>query len=160
MTVVGSAGIAVFDDTKPWAEKLLVYRQHITWADGNRPTANKVVGEAIVPVESEPLANECMHFIDRCRDRATPRTDGREGLRVFSVLRAAQRSLDAEGEAVDPAACLPSTSSRKSPVSESSVVDDRATVRIAGRIPILCAATAVVDTVPSLQGCKIGTSAT
>ena len=79
LTVVGSSGLAVFDDTKPWAEKLMVYRQYITWANGQVPTPNKVKGEAVVPPESEPLANECQHFIDCCRDRRSPRTDGREG---------------------------------------------------------------------------------
>ncbi len=104
MTVVGSSGLAVFDDTKPWAEKLMVYRQYITWANGQVPTPNKVKGEAVVPPESEPLANECQHFLDCCRDRHTPRTDGREGLRVLSLLQAAQRSLDADGHTVNPLA--------------------------------------------------------
>jgi UDP-2-acetamido-3-amino-2,3-dideoxy-glucuronate N-acetyltransferase len=103
MTVVGSSGLAVFDDTKPWSEKLVVYRQHIKWTNGQVPTANKLKGEPALPVESEPLANECMHFIECCRDRRIPRTDGQEGLRVLRVLQAAQRSLDADGDAVNPA---------------------------------------------------------
>ena len=102
LTVVGSAGLAVFDDTKPWAEKLMVYRQYITWTNGQVPTPNKVKGEPVVPPESEPLADECQHFIECCRDRRKPRTDGREGLAVLSLLQAAQRSLDADGEAVNP----------------------------------------------------------
>jgi UDP-2-acetamido-3-amino-2,3-dideoxy-glucuronate N-acetyltransferase len=102
MTVVGSSGLAVFDDTKPWAEKLMVYRQYITWANGQVPTPNKIKGEPVVPPESEPLANECQHFLECCRDRRSPRTDGREGLVVLSLLQAAQRSLDADGEAVNP----------------------------------------------------------
>src|SRR6516162_4303964 len=104
MTVVGSSGLAVFDDTKPWAEKLMVYRQPITWMNGQVPTANKVKGEAVLPPESEPLANECLHFVECCRERRIPRTDGHEGLRVLRVLQAAQRSLDAEGEAISPMA--------------------------------------------------------
>ena len=129
MTVVGSAGLAVFDDTKPWAEKLIVYRQHIKWTNGQVPTANKVKGDAVVPPESEPLANECMHFVECCRDRRIPRTDGLEGLRVLRVLQAAQRSLDAEGDAVNPAAMhesqrksaarLPSTGAQASVPSSS-----------------------------------------
>jgi UDP-2-acetamido-3-amino-2,3-dideoxy-glucuronate N-acetyltransferase len=110
LTVVGSSGLAVFDDTKPWAEKLTVYRQYITWTDGHVPTPSNAKGEAIVPAESEPLMDECRHFIECCRDRHTPRTDGREGLRVLSVLQAAQLSLDTNGEAVDPLALLPSRS--------------------------------------------------
>lgn len=112
MTVVGSSGLAVFDDTKPWAEKLMVYRHYITWVNGQVPTPNKIKGEAVVPTESEPLANECQHFVECCRDRYTPRTDGREGLRVLSLLQAAQCSLDADGEAINPAASLQSLSSK------------------------------------------------
>jgi UDP-2-acetamido-3-amino-2,3-dideoxy-glucuronate N-acetyltransferase len=102
LTVVGSSGIAVFDDTKPWNEKLVIYRQYITWANGQVPTPNKVLGEPVVVPESEPLKNECRHFIECCLHRRVARTDGREGLRVLSVLAAAQRSLDAEGEQMDP----------------------------------------------------------
>ena len=117
LTVVGSSGLAVFDDTKPWAEKLIVYRQHITWTNGQVPIPNKVKGEPVVPPESEPLANECQHFIDCCRDRRSPRTSGGEGLLVLSLLQAAQRSLDADGEAVSPLAVLRPRSSNAEVVS-------------------------------------------
>jgi len=103
LTVVGSSGIAVFDDTKPWAEKLVIYRQYLTWANGQVPTPNKLQGEPVVVPESEPLKNECQHFVECCTHRRPPRTDGIEGLRVLSVLQAAQRSLDSDGESVNPA---------------------------------------------------------
>jgi UDP-2-acetamido-3-amino-2,3-dideoxy-glucuronate N-acetyltransferase len=102
LTVVGSSGMAVFDDTKPWAEKLVIYRDYLTWTDGQTATANKSVAEPVAVPESEPLRNECQHFIDCCETRKKPRTDGTEGLRVLSVLHAAQRSLDTEGEAINP----------------------------------------------------------
>jgi UDP-2-acetamido-3-amino-2,3-dideoxy-glucuronate N-acetyltransferase len=107
LTVVGSSGMAVFDDTKPWAEKLTVYRQYLTWTHGQVPTANKIQGELVAVPESEALRNECEHFLACCRERRVPRTDAREGLRVLSVLQAAQRSLDGDGKAVDPGAALP-----------------------------------------------------
>ena len=102
LTVVGSNGMAVFDDTRPWNEKLIIHRHYLTWADGQSPTPSKAKGEAVVVPESEPLRNECAHFLECCLDRRTPRTDGREGLRVLQVLQAAQRSLDhdSEGQAV------------------------------------------------------------
>jgi UDP-2-acetamido-3-amino-2,3-dideoxy-glucuronate N-acetyltransferase len=103
LTVVGSSGIAVFDDTKPWAEKLVIYRQYLTWTNGQVPTPNKLQGEPVVVPESEPLKKECQHFVECCTHRRAPRTDGLEGLRVLSVLQAAQRSLDADGEAINPA---------------------------------------------------------
>ncbi len=111
LTVVGSSGLAVFDDTLAWGEKLVLYRDYITWTDGQFATPNKSKGESVVPPESEPLRDECLHFIECCKDRSTPRTDGSEGLRVLSVLQAAQRSLDDEGRAVAPGANLERTAS-------------------------------------------------
>jgi UDP-2-acetamido-3-amino-2,3-dideoxy-glucuronate N-acetyltransferase len=102
LTVVGSNGMAVFDDTRPWNEKLILHRHYLTWTDGQIPTPSKAKGEAVSIPESEPLRNECAHYLECCRDRRTPRTDGREGLRVLQVLQTAQRSLDqdADGQSV------------------------------------------------------------
>lgn len=139
LTVIGSAGMAVFDDTRPWGEKLVLYPQHITWEHGQVPTPNKVRGEPIVPVESEPLKDECRHFLECCRERRIPRTDGHEGVRVLSVLQAAQHSLDLDGEAVSPAAVCLATPRTAAPTSSASpavayfvhptaVVDDGAVI--------------------------------
>jgi UDP-2-acetamido-3-amino-2,3-dideoxy-glucuronate N-acetyltransferase len=102
LTVVGSDGIAVFDDTRPWNEKLLLYRQPITWTNGQIPTPSKAKAEAVLVPEAEPLRAECQHFLTCCQDRSAPRTDGAEGLRVLQVLQAAQRSLDKDGERISP----------------------------------------------------------
>jgi UDP-2-acetamido-3-amino-2,3-dideoxy-glucuronate N-acetyltransferase len=102
LTVIGSQGMAVFDDTKPWAEKLVLYRQYLTWTDGRLPTPSKAKGELVEVPEAEPLRAECQHFLECGRDRATPRTDGREGSRVLQVLQMAQRSLEHDGEAIGP----------------------------------------------------------
>lgn len=100
ITIVGSSGMIVFDDTKPWAEKLVVHRDYIVWAGGGTPQPSKAKGELIAIPESEPLRNECLHFLECCGNRSTPETDGNEGLRVLRVLNAAQESLDADGEKV------------------------------------------------------------
>lgn len=126
LTVVGSSGIAVFDDTKPWAEKLVIYRQYLTWTNGQVPTTNKIQGEFIVVPESEPLKNECQHFLECCADRRAPRTDGHEGLRVLSVLQAAQRSLDSDGTAANPSAPLPVA--REYYAHPTAVVDEGAAI--------------------------------
>ncbi len=104
LAVVGSNGMAVFDDGKPWGEKLVLYRQHLTWTDGRTPTPSKAAGEAIQVPESEPLRNECVHFLECCNDRRPPRTDASEGLRVLRVLAAAQRSMSKDG-AVERVSC-------------------------------------------------------
>lgn len=97
LTVVGSNGMVVFDDTRPWNEKLVLHRHYLTWTNGQIPTPSKSKGEAIEIPESEPLRNECVHFLECCRDRRKPRTDGMEGLRVLQVLQTAQEELEKDG---------------------------------------------------------------
>ena len=93
LTVIGSEGMAVFDDTRGWGEKLSLYRQPVTWKEGV-PRVTPVEPE-FVPVEKgEPLRAECAHFLQCCARRSRPRTDGEEGVRVLRVLEAAQRHLD------------------------------------------------------------------
>lgn len=100
LTVVGSRAMAVFDDTLPWNEKLKLYRHSIKWEDGLVPTAGKTTGEAVEVEQSEPLRNECSHFLDCCEKQCQPRTDGDEGLQVLRVLAMAQRSLESAGRSV------------------------------------------------------------
>ena len=102
LTVVGSNGIAVFDDTRPWNEKLLLYRQYLTWTNGQVPTPSKAKAEPVQVPEAEPLRSECQHFLTCCQERRAPRTDGAEGLRVLQVLQAAQSSLEHDGDAAFP----------------------------------------------------------
>ncbi len=106
LTVVGSEGMVVFDDTRPWNEKLVIHRHYLTWANGQVPTPNKSTGEPILVPEAEPLREECLHFLECCNSRRQPRTDGPEGLRVLRVLQAAQKSLERDGEAVCPTSAL------------------------------------------------------
>ena len=100
LTVVGSNGMVVFDDTRPWNEKLILHRHYITWTNGQIPTPSEAKGELVSVPEAEPLRQECQHFLTCCRERRTPRTDAEEGLRVLRVLQAAQSSMETDGEAV------------------------------------------------------------
>lgn len=104
LVVVGSNGMAVFDDTQPWGKKLLYFRGPVAWENGTTPRAQKVEGEAIDIKEQEPLKEECAHFLMCCRERTAPRTGGAEGLGVLRVLQAAQESLDSGGDRRFPAA--------------------------------------------------------
>jgi UDP-2-acetamido-3-amino-2,3-dideoxy-glucuronate N-acetyltransferase len=131
LTVVGSQGMAVFDDTRPWNEKLLFHRHYMTWANGQAPTPAGTKGEAVLVPEREPLREECLHFLTCCQDRTMPRTDGREGLRVLQTLQAAQRSLESEGEAVRPAdgrRCLAVSATPDYFVHATAVVDEGAII--------------------------------
>jgi UDP-2-acetamido-3-amino-2,3-dideoxy-glucuronate N-acetyltransferase len=100
LIVIGSSGMAVFDDLKPWQEKLAFYQQPIIWKDGNIPKIDKCQPQFLDVPQSEPLQNECSHFLRCCETRQKPKTDGDEGLRVLKVLQAAQSSLSNNGEAM------------------------------------------------------------
>jgi UDP-2-acetamido-3-amino-2,3-dideoxy-glucuronate N-acetyltransferase len=100
-----------------------LYRDFLTWKDGRIATPNKVSGQRLGIAEVEPLSRECRHFLECCRDRRVPRTDGQEGLRVLRVLRAAQLSLETDGQAVAPAAETPDYY-----VHPSAVVDEGASI--------------------------------
>ena len=102
LTVVGSSGMAVFDDTLAWQDKLKLQKQYITWTDGRVPNASANKGESVEVDQSEPLKNECSHFLKCCDDRSMPKTDGAEGVRVLRVLQMAQLSLELDGETVRP----------------------------------------------------------
>ena len=92
LVVVGDRGMAVFDDSLPWGEKLKLYPHQVTWVKGlPHPEKAEVIN---VPIEiSEPLKLECQHFIDCIKNKQKPHTDGFEGLHVLQVLDAAQQSL-------------------------------------------------------------------
>ncbi len=90
LVVVGSEKMAVFDDTAE--HKLVMYPHKVEWK--NRiPTAIKAKPEVVQLDTREPLQAECQAFLDAIASRTPPITDGREGLRVLTVLDACQRSL-------------------------------------------------------------------
>lgn len=90
LVVVGSQRMAVFDDTAP--NKLVLYPHRVEWRN-RLPVAVKVDPEP-VPLDSvEPLREECSHFIHCVESRATPETDGHEGLRVLRVLDTCQTKM-------------------------------------------------------------------
>ncbi|MBI5877350.1 MAG: Gfo/Idh/MocA family oxidoreductase [Chloroflexi bacterium] len=104
MTVVGSDKMIVYDDVDNEG-KIKIYDK------GAYRKGDPNYGEYQVRVHSgdihipkidmtEPLANECAHFVDCIRSGKPPRTDGANGLRTVRVLEAAQHSLERNGEAV------------------------------------------------------------
>jgi UDP-2-acetamido-3-amino-2,3-dideoxy-glucuronate N-acetyltransferase len=96
LVVVGDRKMAVFDDTQPWPDKLLLYPHQINWQN-NQPMPVKAEAERVEVVQDEPLKRECLHFIKCMGNCQRPVTDGAEGLRVLRVLNAAQRSMDDGG---------------------------------------------------------------
>jgi UDP-2-acetamido-3-amino-2,3-dideoxy-glucuronate N-acetyltransferase len=132
LTVVGSRGMAVFDDMKPWPEKLQVFGDYLLRSEGQPPSPNKCAGEFVSVPEAEPLREECLHFLSSCAQRQTPRTDGLEGQRVLRVLNAAQASLDRNGERIDP--IHPPMSTNDYYAHPSAVIDPGATIGRRSRI--------------------------
>jgi UDP-2-acetamido-3-amino-2,3-dideoxy-glucuronate N-acetyltransferase len=92
LVVVGSAQMAVFDDTA--ADKLVLYPHRVEWKD-RIPTAVKSEAVPVPLPKEEPLRNECQEFLNSVSSRRAPLTDGAEGLRVLTVLRACQQALTA-----------------------------------------------------------------
>jgi len=91
LVVVGKKAMAVFDDTKPWGEKLALYR-HVVRSSESLPSLEKAEVEYVEVSQSEPLRNECQHFVDVVSGDITPLSNGKEGLGVLNVLSAASLS--------------------------------------------------------------------
>lgn len=106
MTVVGSEQMVVYDDVSADA-KITIYDRGVTKRPldaaaglGSYRTFGEFqlllrAGDVLIPkLEfTEPLKLECQHFVDCIRTGATPRSDGRQGLRVVRTLEAAQRAM-------------------------------------------------------------------
>lgn len=99
-TIVGQKKMAVFDDAES-TEKLRIYDNHAEMppARSYGEAIQVRFGDILIPrVEmTEPLRLECKHFVECVRDRATPVSDGHDGLRVIRIIEAAQRSMEQDG---------------------------------------------------------------
>lgn len=103
MTIVGSQKMVVYDDVDAEA-RLRIYDKGVYrhGADYGEYQLKVHSGDISIPrIEmTEPLHNECAHFVECIRENKTPRTDGESGLRVIRVLEAAQESLAKNGTTV------------------------------------------------------------
>ncbi len=86
LVVVGDRKMAVFDDTKPWRDKLLLYSHAIRW-ENNIPLPDKGEPERMKTSQDEPLRQECKHFLHCIETGQNPITDGQEGLRVLKIIK-------------------------------------------------------------------------
>lgn len=104
LTVVGSKKMITYDDLADEG-KVKVYDKAVSKVKGqDNPSYGEFhyrlhSGDILAPrvQMSEPLANECGHFIDCVLNGCAPVTDGHNGVEVVSVLEAAQRSLENNG---------------------------------------------------------------
>lgn len=82
LVVVGEKGSIIFDDLQP-QEKLKVYFN-------DQPNEVQIPSLEL----SQPLQNECQHFLESIRENRSPLTNGFEGLRTVRILQKAQAFLE------------------------------------------------------------------
>jgi predicted dehydrogenase len=104
LTVVGTKKMLVFDDMQA-TEKIWVYDRGLGEPENAMSYGEDLTlrfGDIHVPWVplKEPLMTEMRHFLECCESGATPRSDGRDGLRVVSVLAAVSESLALGGSPV------------------------------------------------------------
>ena len=96
LVVVGSKKMAIFNDVAPLGQKLQLYPQNVEF-DGNVPLLKKYDAQFIDHVNTEPLLEECTHFIKCIQSRKQPLTDAQSGIDVLKVLHACQQSIEQNG---------------------------------------------------------------
>lgn len=107
ITIVGSKKMAVYDDVSE-TEKIHIYDKGLAISNnGNKFSAwppNYRYGDVTIPSISnaEPLKIECSHFLECIIEGKRPRSDGRAGFKVVSILEAADISLANGGQRVKP----------------------------------------------------------
>jgi len=89
LVVVGETGALVFDDVRPWPEKLTRRAQGVALT-ATGPTASGAEPEFVDLAVESPLTREIRHFLECCRTRNTPLTGIEEGLHVQRVLERVQ----------------------------------------------------------------------
>ncbi|MDZ7374225.1 MAG: Gfo/Idh/MocA family oxidoreductase [candidate division KSB1 bacterium] len=105
MTIVGSKKMVVYDDLETEGKVKVYDKGVLKVGDGQifgEFQYRLHSGDIYIPKIdlSEPLRNECAHFLECIEQRKSPRTDGQSGLRVIRVLEAAQESLRRRGAPV------------------------------------------------------------
>ena len=98
--VTGSKGSIMFDDTRPWAEKLTLYRDTIT-EDGDNFAIARSRPLHLPLEESEPLKQEMQAFITSCQTGAPALTGADDALAVQRVLRSMTETFTEFGIAGD-----------------------------------------------------------
>jgi predicted dehydrogenase len=102
----GSEKMILYDDLDP-SEKLKVYDKGITVTPEREDVYKMLVsyrsGDMWAPRldNTEALQTEALHFIDCIENNRQPETDGLAGLRMVSMIEAAETSLRARGRLVE-----------------------------------------------------------
>ena len=92
LTVTGTTGSMVFDDTKPWPEKLTLFHDTISM-NGEKFIVDRGIPVTLPVVEAEPLKDEMRAFITCCQTGVPAESDITEALNVQIVLDQMQTAL-------------------------------------------------------------------
>jgi UDP-2-acetamido-3-amino-2,3-dideoxy-glucuronate N-acetyltransferase len=96
LVVVGDKKMALFNDVASDGEKLQLYPQSVGF-DGTMPILKREDAEFIKHADTEPLREECAHFLECMKSRNKPLTDAQSGIEVLKVLHACQKSIKKNG---------------------------------------------------------------
>ena len=88
--------MAIFNDVAPFGEKLQLYPQNVEF-DGPIPILKKEVAKFVEHANTEPLWEECNHFLECIQSRKQPLTNAQSGIDVLKVLHACQQSIEQNG---------------------------------------------------------------
>ena len=98
LTIVGSKKMLVYDDIAD--TKVIIFDKGVevppySVTEAEFRASYRQGDETVYPLQwTEPLRNECSHFLDCIRTGAIPRSSGKDGLKVVQILETAQRSLE------------------------------------------------------------------
>ena len=96
LVVVGDKKMAIFNDVAPFGEKLKLYPQNVEF-NGSIPMLKKEDAEFVEHADTEPLREECSHFLECIQTRHQPLTNAQSGIEVLKVLHACQQSIEQNG---------------------------------------------------------------
>lgn len=89
LTVLGTTGALVLEDTATDPGRKLVWFQNYVNREGAAPQFVKAAGEPITFSNQPPLVNEMCSFLDAVRGGSSNRTDAREATQVLELLQRA-----------------------------------------------------------------------
>jgi UDP-2-acetamido-3-amino-2,3-dideoxy-glucuronate N-acetyltransferase len=93
---VGDKKMAIFNDVASFGEKLQLYPQHVEF-DGSIPLLKKENTKFVEHADTEPLREECKHFLECIQSRYQPLTNAQSGINVLKVLHSCQQSIVQNG---------------------------------------------------------------
>ena len=93
LVVVGDKKMAIFNDVAPFGEKLQLYPQNVEF-EGATPLLKKEDAEFVEHADTEPLREECAHFLECIQSRKQSLTNAQSGIDVLNVLNNCKQRIE------------------------------------------------------------------